>query len=77
MKEITGTQNVLDIKYQELTSARQGSGETVTSKSLKSTEHKQQLGNSEDPKRAHHLSKRATKPSGLSADYLRKIQADR
>lgn len=76
-KEITGTQNVLDIKYQELTSARQGSGETVTSKSLKSTEHKQQLGNSEDPKRAHHLSKRAMKPSALSADYLRKIQADR
>uniref|UniRef100_A0A8C3L863 IQ motif containing G n=1 Tax=Chrysolophus pictus TaxID=9089 RepID=A0A8C3L863_CHRPC len=77
MKEITDTQNVLDIKYQELTSARQGRGETVTSKSLKSIEYKQQLGNSEDPKRAHHLSTRATKPSALSADDLRKIQADR
>uniref|UniRef100_A0A669QBZ3 IQ motif containing G n=1 Tax=Phasianus colchicus TaxID=9054 RepID=A0A669QBZ3_PHACC len=52
-------------------------GETVTSKSLKSIEHKQQLGNSEDPKRAHHLSTRVMKPSVLSADDLRKIQADR
>ncbi|XP_072201036.1 dynein regulatory complex protein 9 isoform X2 [Excalfactoria chinensis] len=77
MEEITDTQNVQDIKYQELTSARQGSGETVTSKSLKSTEHKQQLGNSVDPKRAHHPSKRATKLSAPSADYLQKIQADR
>lgn len=77
MKEITDTQNVLDIKYQELSSARQGRGETVTSKSWKSTECKQQLANSEDPKRAHHISARAMKPSALSADDLRKIQADR
>ncbi|XP_021250748.1 IQ domain-containing protein G isoform X2 [Numida meleagris] len=77
MKEITDIQNELDIKHQELTSARQGSGETVTLKSLKSTEHTQQLGNSEDPKRAHHFSKRAAKHSALPADVLRKIQADR
>uniref|UniRef100_G1N7P9 Dynein regulatory complex protein 9 n=1 Tax=Meleagris gallopavo TaxID=9103 RepID=G1N7P9_MELGA len=77
MKEITDTQNVLNLKYQELSSARQGRGETVTSKSLKGAEHKQQLGNCEDPKRAHHLSTRAMKRSALSADNLRKIQADR
>ncbi|XP_015727166.1 dynein regulatory complex protein 9 isoform X2 [Coturnix japonica] len=77
MKEITDTQNVQDIKYQELPPAKQGSGETVTSKSLKSTEQKQQLGNSADPKRAQHPSKRATKPNAPSAEYLRKIQADR
>uniref|UniRef100_A0A8C2TNP0 IQ motif containing G n=1 Tax=Coturnix japonica TaxID=93934 RepID=A0A8C2TNP0_COTJA len=64
-------------KYQELPPAKQGSGETVTSKSLKSTEQKQQLGNSADPKRAQHPSKRATKPNAPSAEYLRKIQADR
>ncbi|XP_065603852.1 dynein regulatory complex protein 9 [Cyrtonyx montezumae] len=77
MKEIINTQNELEIKYQELLSARQGRGETVTSKSLKSTEHKQQLGNSEEPERAHHFSKRAMKRSALSADSLRKIHTDR
>ncbi|NXC39498.1 DRC9 protein, partial [Penelope pileata] len=76
-KEITDTQKELDINSQELMSARQGSGEAVTSKSLKSTDHKKQLGNSEDQKRAHHTSKRAVKHSALSADKLRKIQADR
>ncbi|OXB62083.1 hypothetical protein ASZ78_010488 [Callipepla squamata] len=77
MKEIIDTQNKLEIKYQELLSARQGSGETVTFKSLKSTDHKQQLGNLEETKRAHHFSKKAMKRSALPADSLRKIQADR
>uniref|UniRef100_A0A8B9I4J7 IQ motif containing G n=1 Tax=Anser brachyrhynchus TaxID=132585 RepID=A0A8B9I4J7_9AVES len=49
----------------------------LTSKPLKSTEHKQQLRNSEDLKRAHHLSNKAMKHSALPADTLRKIQADR
>ncbi|OXB75661.1 UNVERIFIED_CONTAM: hypothetical protein H355_001305 [Colinus virginianus] len=77
MKEIIDTQNKLEIKYQELLSARQGSGETVTSKCLKSTDHKQQLGNLEETERAHHFSKKAMKRSALPADSLRKIQADR
>ncbi|KAF1517734.1 Dynein regulatory complex protein 9, partial [Eudyptula minor] len=76
MKEIIETQKELDIDYQELMSARQGSGETVTSMSLKSIEHKQ-LGKTEDLKRTHHLSHRAVKHSALSVEKLRKIQADR
>nr|XP_009929549.1 PREDICTED: IQ domain-containing protein G [Opisthocomus hoazin] len=71
MKEIVETQEELDINYQELMSARQGSGETVTSKSLKSIEHKQQLRKTED------LSSRAMKHSAVSVENLRKIQADR
>ncbi|XP_076197288.1 dynein regulatory complex protein 9 [Aptenodytes patagonicus] len=77
MKEIIETQKELDINYQELMSARQGSGETVTSMSLKSIEHKQQLGKTEDLKSTHHLSGRAMKHSALSVEKLRKIQADR
>ncbi|NXF30002.1 DRC9 protein, partial [Nyctibius bracteatus] len=77
MKEIIETQKELDINYQELMSARQGSDETGTSMSLKSTEHKQQLGKTEDLKNAHHLSNRAVKHSALSVETLRKIQADR
>ncbi|KAF1406281.1 Dynein regulatory complex protein 9, partial [Spheniscus humboldti] len=76
MKEIIETQKELDINYQELMSARQGSGETVTSVSLKSIEHKQ-LGKTEDLKSTHHLSHRAMKHSALSVEKLRKIQADR
>ncbi|KAF1434769.1 Dynein regulatory complex protein 9, partial [Spheniscus demersus] len=76
MKEIIETQKELDINYQELMSARQGSGETVTSLSLKSIEHKQ-LGKTEDLKSTHHLSHRAMKHSALSVEKLRKIQADR
>uniref|UniRef100_A0A8B9ZFS1 Dynein regulatory complex protein 9 n=1 Tax=Anas platyrhynchos TaxID=8839 RepID=A0A8B9ZFS1_ANAPL len=68
---------IMPVPYEELTSARQGGGETVTSKPLKSTEHKQQLGNSVDLKRAHHISNKAMKHSALPADTLRKIQADR
>lgn len=77
MKEIGDNKKELDIDHQELTSARQGGGETVTSKPLKSTEHKQQLGNSVDLKRAHRISNKAMKHSALPADTLRKIQADR
>ncbi|KAF1467388.1 Dynein regulatory complex protein 9, partial [Megadyptes antipodes antipodes] len=76
IKEIIETQKELDINYQELMSARQGSGETVTSMSLKSIEHKQ-LGKTEDLKSTHHLSNRAMKHSALSVEKLRKIQADR
>ncbi|KFP13265.1 IQ domain-containing protein G, partial [Egretta garzetta] len=77
MKEITETQKELDMKCQELMSAKQGSGGTVTSLSLKSTEHKQQLGKSEGLKSTHHLSGRAMKHTALSVENLRKIQADR
>ncbi|KAF1606470.1 Dynein regulatory complex protein 9, partial [Eudyptes chrysolophus] len=76
IKEIIETQKELDINYQELMSARQGSGETVTSMSLKSIEHKQ-LGKTEDLKSTHHLSNRAMKHSALSVEKLRKIQAGR
>ncbi|NXQ79849.1 DRC9 protein, partial [Nyctibius grandis] len=77
MKEIIETQKELDINYQELMSARQGSDETGTSMSLKSIEHKQQLGETEELKNIHHLSNRAMKHSALSIETLRKIQADR
>ncbi|NWS76324.1 DRC9 protein, partial [Crotophaga sulcirostris] len=77
IKEILETQKELDINEQELTSAKRGSGETVTSTSLKSAEHRQQRGKIEDPKSTHHLSSRAMKHSALSTENLRKIQADR
>ncbi|NXT46794.1 DRC9 protein, partial [Pluvianellus socialis] len=77
IKELTETQKELDINYQELMSARQGSGETVISMSLKSIENKQQLGKTEDLKSTHYLSNRAMKHSALSVENLRKIQADR
>ncbi|XP_074009675.1 dynein regulatory complex protein 9 [Numenius arquata] len=74
IKEIIETQKELD---KELMSAREGRGETVTSTSLKSVEHKQQLGKTEDLKSTHRLSNRAMKHSAPSAENLRKIQADR
>ncbi|XP_026710691.1 dynein regulatory complex protein 9 isoform X3 [Athene cunicularia] len=77
VKEIIETQKEMDINYQDLMSARQGSVETVTSMSLKSIEHKQQLGKTEDLKSTHHLSNRAMKHNALSVESLRKIQADR
>ncbi|NXL60470.1 DRC9 protein, partial [Chordeiles acutipennis] len=77
IKEIIETQKELDINFQGLMSARQGSGETVTSKALKSIERKQQLGKSEDLKSTHHLSSRAMKHSALPVEKLRKIQAVR
>uniref|UniRef100_A0A8B9FNK8 Uncharacterized protein n=1 Tax=Amazona collaria TaxID=241587 RepID=A0A8B9FNK8_9PSIT len=73
--EIVEAVKELDSNYQE--SAKQGSRETVTSMSLKSTEHKQQLGKIEELKSTHHLSNRAVKNSALSIESLRKIQADR
>ncbi|NXY49110.1 DRC9 protein, partial [Ceuthmochares aereus] len=76
IKEIMETQKELDINNRELMSARQGSGETVTSTSLKSIAHKQQWGKTEDLKSVHHLSSRAMKHSVLSVESLRKIQAD-
>ncbi|KFQ56168.1 IQ domain-containing protein G, partial [Nestor notabilis] len=75
VKEIVEAQKELDSYYQE--SAKQGSRETVTSMSLKSIEHKQQLGKTEELKSTCHLSKRAMKHSALSIESLRKIQADR
>ncbi|XP_009466777.1 PREDICTED: IQ domain-containing protein G [Nipponia nippon] len=77
LKEIIETQKELDMNRQELISARQGSGETVTSGSLESIEPKQQLGKTEHVKSTHHLSNRAMKHSALSVKKLRKIQADR
>uniref|UniRef100_A0A8C8AW20 IQ motif containing G n=1 Tax=Otus sunia TaxID=257818 RepID=A0A8C8AW20_9STRI len=77
VKEIIETQKELDSNYQELTSARQGRVETVTSMSLKSIKHKKQLGKTEGLKSTHHLSNRAMKHSSLSVENLRKIQADR
>ncbi|XP_025926751.1 dynein regulatory complex protein 9 isoform X4 [Apteryx rowi] len=77
IKEITETQKELDIKYQELVSSRQGSGETVTSKSLKSNELEQQLQKSGDLERPHCLFNRTMKHRAMSADNLRKVQADR
>ncbi|XP_062485010.1 dynein regulatory complex protein 9 isoform X3 [Pezoporus occidentalis] len=75
MKEIVEALKELDSNYQE--SANQGSRETITSMSLKSIEHKQQLGKTEELKSTHLLSNRAVKNSALSIESLRKIQADR
>ncbi|NWW50585.1 DRC9 protein, partial [Pedionomus torquatus] len=74
IKELIETQKELD---QELMSAKKESGEIATSTSLKSIEHKQQLGKTEDLKSTHRLSNRAMKHSVLSAENLRKIQVDR
>ncbi|XP_065530412.1 dynein regulatory complex protein 9 isoform X2 [Lathamus discolor] len=75
MEEIAEALKELDSNYEE--SAKQGSRETVTSMSLKSIEHKQQLGKTEELKSTRHLSNRAVKNSALSIESLRKIQADR
>ncbi|NXN37812.1 DRC9 protein, partial [Rhinoptilus africanus] len=77
IKEMIETEKETDINYEELMPARQGSEETVPSMSLKSVEHKQQLGKTEDLKSIHRLSNRAMKHSALSVENLRKIQADR
>ncbi|NXP18915.1 DRC9 protein, partial [Scytalopus superciliaris] len=77
IKEIIETQRELDINDPELVSASQDSGETATSMALKNTEHKQQMGKTEDRKNTHHPPKRDRKHSTLSAEKLRKIQADR
>ncbi|XP_027606869.1 dynein regulatory complex protein 9 [Pipra filicauda] len=77
MKEITETQKELDINDPELMSARQESEETVTSMALKNTEPKQQMGQTEDGKSTHQPSKRDRKHSAVTAEKLRKIEADR
>ncbi|NXK17628.1 DRC9 protein, partial [Arenaria interpres] len=74
IKETIETQEEPD---KGLMSAREGSEETVTSTSPKSVEHKQQLEKTEDLKSTYRLSNRAMKHSALSAENLRKIQADR
>ncbi|XP_064021538.1 dynein regulatory complex protein 9 isoform X4 [Pogoniulus pusillus] len=76
MKTDIETQKELDANYQKLMSARQGDGETVTSVSQKSIEHKQQLEKTEYLS-THHLSSRAMKHSDPSTETFRKIQADR
>ncbi|XP_027739913.1 dynein regulatory complex protein 9 [Empidonax traillii] len=77
MKEIIETQKELDINDPELMSARQESEETVTSMALKNTEHEQQTGKTEDGKSTHQPSKSGRKLSALTAEKLRKIEADR
>ncbi|NWX91275.1 DRC9 protein, partial [Nothoprocta ornata] len=77
MKEITVTQKGMDTTHQDLVSPRQGSGEPVTTKSPNSTELKQQLQKSGDLGSSYHLFKRTMKHRVMSADNLRKIQADR
>ncbi|NWJ00425.1 DRC9 protein, partial [Crypturellus undulatus] len=76
-REIAAIQKELEVKHQELVSSRQGSGETVTSKSPNSTELKQQLQKSGDPESPPHLFRRTVKHRVMSADKLRKVQADR
>ncbi|KAJ7421246.1 IQ domain-containing protein G [Pitangus sulphuratus] len=77
MKEIIETQKELDINDPELMSARQESEETATSMALKNTEHEQQMGKTEDGKSTHQPSKSGRKHSALTAEKLRKIEADR
>ncbi|NWR32223.1 DRC9 protein, partial [Tachuris rubrigastra] len=77
MKEIIETQKELDINDPELMSARQESEETVTSMALENTKHKEQMGKTEDGKSTHQPSKRDRKHSALTAEKLRKIEADR
>ncbi|NWW08673.1 DRC9 protein, partial [Oreocharis arfaki] len=75
MKEII--QEELDINSPELMSAKQESGEAVTSTTLKSTEHKQQQGKTEDRKSTRHSSKSSKKRPTRAALKLRKMYADR
>ncbi|NWS96820.1 DRC9 protein, partial [Mionectes macconnelli] len=77
MQEFIETQKELDINDPELMSARQESEETVTSMALENTKHKQQTAKSEDGKSTHQPSKRDRKHSALTAEKLRKIEADR
>ncbi|XP_068020021.1 dynein regulatory complex protein 9 isoform X2 [Melanerpes formicivorus] len=77
IQKIIETQEELDTNYQECMSARQGSGETVTSMSQKSIGHKQHLEKTEDLRSTHPLPNRAIKHRDPSTEILRKIQADR
>ncbi|NXO64944.1 DRC9 protein, partial [Phainopepla nitens] len=71
MKEITQKELA-----PELMSAKQESGETVTSTALKNTEHEQQ-GKPEDQKVTQHSPKRSKKHTSQAAEKLTKIYADR
>ncbi|NXB81500.1 DRC9 protein, partial [Donacobius atricapilla] len=75
MKEMTWEE--LDINSSELMSAKQESGETATSTTLKNTEHKQQQGKTEDQKSTRHSSKSSKKRTTRAAQKLKKIYADR
>ncbi|XP_053807249.1 dynein regulatory complex protein 9 isoform X2 [Vidua chalybeata] len=75
MKEII--QEELGINFSELMSAKQESGETVTSTALKNTEHEQQQGKTEDQKSTHHSSKTPKKCTTRALEKLKKIYADR
>ncbi|NXI43590.1 DRC9 protein, partial [Galbula dea] len=77
MKESIEAQKDLDTNHQKLMSTRQEGGETVTSTSQKSVEHKPQVGKTEDLRCTHHLSNKAMKHSTLPVKNLQKIQADR
>ncbi|KAI1235909.1 IQ domain-containing protein G [Lamprotornis superbus] len=71
-------QEELDINSPELTSAKQESGEAVTSTALKNTEQKQQQqGKTEDQKSTQDSSKSSKKRTTRAAKKLKKIYADR
>ncbi|KAL2301218.1 hypothetical protein Nmel_011782 [Mimus melanotis] len=70
-------QEELDINSPELMSAKQESGEAVTSSALKNTEQKQQQGKSEDQKSTQDSSKSSKKRTTRAAKKLKKIYADR
>lgn len=75
MKEMI--QEELGINFSELMSAKQESGETVTSTALKTTEHEKQQGKTEDQKSTHHSSKTSKKRTTRALEKLKKIYADR
>ncbi|NWH35355.1 DRC9 protein, partial [Chloropsis hardwickii] len=75
MKEII--QEELGINFPELMSAKQESGETVTSTALEITEHKQQQAKTEGQKSTCHSSKTAKKRTTRALEKLKKIYADR
>ncbi|NXE39613.1 DRC9 protein, partial [Ptilorrhoa leucosticta] len=75
MKEMI--QEEFGINSPELMSAKQESGETVTSTALKNTEHKQQQRKTEDQKSTCHPSKSSKKCPTRAAQKLRKMYADR
>ncbi|NXR23980.1 DRC9 protein, partial [Cinclus mexicanus] len=75
MKEMI--QEELDINSPELMSAKQESGEIVTSMALKNIEHKQEQGKIEDQKSTQHSSKSFKKHTTRAAKKLKKIYADR
>ncbi|XP_056354617.1 dynein regulatory complex protein 9 [Oenanthe melanoleuca] len=75
-KIIKRIQEELDINSPELMSAKQESGETVTSTALKNTEQQQQE-KTEDQKSTQHSSKSSKKRTTQAAKKLKKKYADR